>query len=439
MHERGKPSAAGYYAVVGRLLRAADGRHRGSTLTSRPGPVAAAADLAQLGLDFHHTHQLLDPAARGVQSWEVRIAVAGTPVGSLRAVRGLYWKSGNLRERLADEQSFPELVAARLLDEEGRFTCEFEEFVESASSVLVVDRLCLDGAFADPLVVAAVVAAVVERLTDNYFAVVLPGRGVCADAGSALLAEVGALLSAEAFSDELQIIDNALAAPEKAAHRVRERLRSLARRGGSPAGGGEDEEAGDWDEDGEDGVGLTERTAAVLRRALEELSARAWQDVADVGDAPLRRNEGRVLGLLPSVTLRQDRDWRRQMARCFDDLAADLARTGTVRPGCTGEEMALHLGIDRAQALTRNRPRLVAECVAGLGEDRRDYDWAWCSDVLFEDHDVLMLFNAALDGIEDSGNEINQALGLANLAPADWFSPFRPGQARDPGRGFRHP
>ncbi|MCP9989231.1 hypothetical protein [Streptomyces albogriseolus] len=54
--------------------------------------------------------------------------------------------------------------------------------------------------------------------------------------------------------------------------------------------------------------------------------------------------------------------------------------------------------------------------MAGLDEDRRDFDWDWCSDVLFEDHDVLMLFDASLDGVEDSGSEINQALGPANLA-----------------------
>jgi hypothetical protein len=400
-------------------------------LSSRPGP-AAAGDLALLTLDFHHTHQLLDPAAQGVQSWDVRVTVDGTPVGSLQAVRGLYWQSDNLRERMVDEQSFPAVVAAQLLDEKGRFTHEFEDFVDSASSVLVVDRLRMDDAFADPLIVAAVVAAVIDRLTDNYFAVVLPAKAACKDAGSALLGEAGALLGAEEFSHELQIIDNALAAPEEAAHRVRERLRTLARRGGPPAG---DEADHDWDEDAEE---LTARTAAVLRVALEELSGHAWQDVADVGDAPLGRGEGRVLGSLPPITLRQDRDWRRQMARCFDDLAADLAQDGTVRPRCTGEEMALHLGIGRARALTRNRPRLVAEAVAGLGEDRRDFDWDWCSDALFEDHDVLMLFDASLDGIEDSTNEINQALGLTSLAPADWFVPFRTGPARDAGRGFRH-
>ncbi|MEV7144665.1 hypothetical protein [Streptomyces tauricus] len=402
-------------------------------MNSRPGPAAAGADLAQLTLTFHHTHQLLDPAAQGVQDWQVRITAAGTQVGSLTAVRGLYWKSDNLRERMADEQSFPALVASLLLDDEGHFTDEFEEFIESASSVLVVDRLQLEEAYADPLVVAVVVAAVIDRLTDNYFAVVRD-KSACTDAGSALLAEAGTLLSAQPFGDELQIIDNALAAPEEAAQRVRSRLRSLARHGGAPAWDDEDD---GWDEDGEEEE-LTARTAAVLRAALEELSAQIWQDVAAAGDAPLGRGEGRVLGSLPPITLHQDRQWRRQMARCFDDLAADLAKDGAVRPLCTGEEMALHLGIDRAKSLTHNRPRLVAQTVAGLDEDSQDFDWDWCLSALFEDHDVLMLFDASLDGIEDSGNEINQALGMANLAAAQWFAPFRPTQVRDPARGFRH-
>lgn len=58
-------------------------------------------------------------------------------------------------------------MAAQLLDDEGRFTYEFEEFIESASSVLVVDGLRLEDAFADPLVAAVVVAAVIDRLTDT--------------------------------------------------------------------------------------------------------------------------------------------------------------------------------------------------------------------------------------------------------------------------------
>ncbi|MEV2255538.1 hypothetical protein AB0I94_34080 [Streptomyces sp. NPDC050147] len=71
------------------------------------------------------------------------------------------------------------------------------------------------------------------------------------------------------------IIDNALAAPEEAAQRVRSRLRSLARHG-QPAAWDEEDDGGEgWDEDGEEDEELTARTAAVLRVALEELSERA--------------------------------------------------------------------------------------------------------------------------------------------------------------------
>ncbi|GAA1236121.1 hypothetical protein [Streptomyces rhizosphaericus] len=66
---------------------------------------------------------------------------------------------------MADEHSFPALVAGQLLDDEGGFTSEFEEFAEAASSVLVLDQLDLAGPYADPLVVAAVVAAAIDRLT----------------------------------------------------------------------------------------------------------------------------------------------------------------------------------------------------------------------------------------------------------------------------------
>ncbi|MFI1226165.1 MULTISPECIES: hypothetical protein [unclassified Streptomyces] len=398
----------------------------------------ASVQLEKLEVDFHHRHRLLDPSARGVQRWEVTIGLDGQRVGTLHAVRALYWKSDNLRERLDDEQSFSSLVAEQVLNSDGQFSAEFEEFTEAVSSLLVIDRLDLQEQepYADPLLVAAVVAAVVDRLTDNYFAVVLPNEDASV-AGAALLAEAGRLLAARSFSDELQVIDTALAAPEEAARRVRGQLLTMVRSGPDAHEGGE----GAWEdeEDGEDGQDISVRTAAVLRLALDELAAQAWEDVAEFGDRPVGKGQGLVLGSLPRVTWSQGAQWRRQMARCFDDLAADLAPGArSVTPGCTGEEMALHLGIARARSLTLNRPALVDRAVAELPEGRDDYDWNWCSSVLFEDHDVLMLFDASLDGIEDSGNDINQAMGMANLASADWFEPFDPEESREPGRGFRH-
>jgi hypothetical protein len=177
----------------------------------------------------------------------------------------------------------------------------------------------------------------------------------------------------------------------------------------------------------------------VLRLAAEELATLAWQEVTALADTPLPRGAGGVFGSLPPLTLRRNGQWRRQMARTFDDLTADLKtpETAGVEPRCTGEEMALHLIIHRARSITANRPNAVRSLVTGLPAHRADYDWDACSDVLFQDHDVLMLFDARLDGLEDPDSGISQALGMVNLDTDDWFEPFSPDSARDPDRGFR--
>ncbi|MEY9839363.1 hypothetical protein [Streptacidiphilus sp. EB103A] len=342
-------------------------------------------DPTRLTVAFTHTHQFLDISDRGVQTWQVNLADQGQPVGALRATRGLYWKSNNLRDRLTDEQEFLALVAEQLLDPDGSFNSEFDEFTEGSGSVLVVELLDLAAPWQDPLILAGVVSCIIDRLTDNFYAVVLP-RDPAADgpALERLLAQAAVLLDAEAFSEHLQIIDTSLAAIEKAAHRVGEQLRFRAH---APGAGvwGEDGWQDEDDEDDEEYEVLTARTAAVMRLALEQLSAEAWQEVAALGGERIARGTGGVFGSLPAVTMGQDHQWRRRMARTFDDLAADLALGPAVEPRSTGEEMALHLAIARAQNLTRGRPRLVAEAVTGLLEDPRDYDWEGCSDVLFED------------------------------------------------------
>ncbi|MFE9313452.1 hypothetical protein ACFYM5_38845 [Streptomyces sp. NPDC006706] len=52
---------------------------------------------------------------------------------------------------------------------------------------------------------------------------------------------------------------------------------------------------------------------------------------------------------------------------------------------------------------------------------------------------MLMLSDHSLDRIEDAGGDINQSVGVINLASHDWFAVFDPEQARDPARGFCHP
>ncbi|MER7694773.1 hypothetical protein [Streptomyces sp. NPDC097610] len=65
----------------------------------------AKADPSTLTVEFRHFHRLVDPAAEGVQTWQISHLADGETVGSLRATRGLYWKAHNLRQRMADEQS----------------------------------------------------------------------------------------------------------------------------------------------------------------------------------------------------------------------------------------------------------------------------------------------------------------------------------------------
>ncbi|MFD8984220.1 hypothetical protein ACFV0Q_30640, partial [Streptomyces sp. NPDC059564] len=69
-------------------------------------------------------------------------------------------------------------------------------------------------------------------------AVLLLGAMHAAFTGAALLGEAGVLLSAEPFSDELQIVDACLAAPERAARLIRERLRYRARSASRTTSGG---------------------------------------------------------------------------------------------------------------------------------------------------------------------------------------------------------
>ncbi|MFI5748925.1 hypothetical protein ACIBBE_24025 [Streptomyces sp. NPDC051644] len=332
---------------------------------------------------------------------------------------------------MTDHGGLCALAAGRLLTPDGGLTHELEEAVEQPGNFLVLDRLDIQAPFDDQTVVTAVVAEVIDRLTDNYYAVVLPRTGP--DAGTRLLARAATELAAEDFDDELQLIDTCLAKPEEAAARARARLVSRVQH---PHLDEEDEEG--WSEEDDEGV-LTARTAAVLRLAGEELSALAWQEAAALGDEPLPRGAGGVFGRLPAITLRCDGQWRRQMARAFDDLAGDFQAAGEtwMGPRCTGEEMALHLMIDRARSITANRPNAVRDLVVNLPQNSADYDWQGCSDDLFEDHDVLMLFDAQLDGMEAPDGDIRQAMGMVNLAADEWFEPFSADNARDPDRGFR--
>ncbi|WP_246213056.1 hypothetical protein [Streptomyces abyssomicinicus] len=407
-----------------------------------PETAPTGPDLTQLGIELVHRHRLTAPE-QGLQEWHIRILDGEHEVGTLRAARCQHYGAGNLAERMTDHGGLCAIAAAALFTPDGDLTPELEDAVEQAGNFLVLDQLNVSAPFDDQTVVTAVIAETIARLADTYYAVVLPTAHLDADHTTRLLAQAATDLAADPFTHDLQIIDTCLAAPEDAAAHAHDRFLSHAQHptwhldeNDERPWPHEDEAA--WSDEQADCV-LSARTTAVLRLAAEELSTLAWQEVTALGDTPLPRGASGVFGRLPPLTLRRNGQWRRQMARTFDDLAADLQTPGTAwpQPRCIGEEMALHLIIDRARSITTSRPNAVHALVADLPPHHADYDWANCSGGLFKDHDVLMLFDARLDGLEDPDSDIRQALGLVNLAADAWFEPFDPQYARDLDRGYR--
>ena len=188
---------------------------------------------------------------------------------------------------------------------------------------------------------------------------------------------------------------------------------------------------------------VTPQMAAALWSAAQILADCAYDDAELHGDNPVDDTDWRwsVLDEYPPVTYRQDRTWRRQAARAYDDLSDDLESGMWPRPRCPAEEMALHLMLQRLEDWEGDGPDAFGvdwEELATLPTYRRlDRDWNAASTFLFQDHDILALYELASDGIEDPDSPENQATGIGDYRPAAWFDWFSNRIPRDRARGFR--
>jgi hypothetical protein len=184
---------------------------------------------------------------------------------------------------------------------------------------------------------------------------------------------------------------------------------------------------------------MTPRTAAVLWSVAQVLADYGYDDVEKHGSDPLPERTGWYLfDRYPRLTWSQDATWRRRAARAYDDLAADLAAGGWPLPTCPAEELALHLILEDA-------PPTVEDGWTGLDEAAfdslpghpDDLDWDAMPDVLFQDTDILHLFEPGLDGIDDPHDALNTAMAIGDYRPSAWFENFANMQQRDEQRGFR--
>lgn len=187
---------------------------------------------------------------------------------------------------------------------------------------------------------------------------------------------------------------------------------------------------------------LTPRTAAALHEALRLLAGHALDHAEALGDRPLAPGGlgegGGVFTRLPRVTFGVGAAWRRRFVRAVEDIASDLENGWWPEPTCTAEELALHLAIEDARAAAE--PWVVPDGrgATGLPGDaappahRDDHDFDGCAEMFFQDTDVLMLYDAGLDGMEDPEDEVNQRLGIGDLRPSAWFAPFVNVTPREP-------
>jgi len=185
------------------------------------------------------------------------------------------------------------------------------------------------------------------------------------------------------------------------------------------------------------GFQLTPRTAAALWTAGQILVEQAYDDVMEHGDKPvLDSGEWALFGRYPRMTWAQDAVWRRQAARAHEDLTADLAAGDWPTPRYPAEEMALHLMLRDAGAAAKRSGTGPREAPTRLLENRDDLNWEPAYDVLFQDTDILGLFDPNLDGIEDPENELNQQLSIGDYRPQAWFKAFANMEPRDGRRPF---
>jgi hypothetical protein len=185
------------------------------------------------------------------------------------------------------------------------------------------------------------------------------------------------------------------------------------------------------------GYQLTSRTAAALWTVAQILADFAYDDVTEFGDEAVNDEDWALFNRYPPVTHRQDAVWRRQAARVYDDLTDDIATGREPHPTCPGDEMALHLMLRDAAGAVEDGWAPLDELLAQLPEHPDDFEWDAASQVLFQDYDILGLFDVELDGVEDTESGLNRKIGMGDYRPPAWFRTFINMDPRDGRRRFR--
>ena len=151
-------------------------------------------------------------------------------------------------------------------------------------------------------------------------------------------------------------------------------------------------------------------TDVLLESHREALHAALCLLCDDYLDRPADR-EAIVVSHLPGQNvLKYDERFLRGFFATLVTVGYKLAQPTPPSPflSCTAEELALNALITEAEAI-----------IMGQGVDP---DFSEFEDSLYQDMDFRLLFDPAMDGIEDS--EVGDTLGVGRLRFSEWFAPF---------------
>jgi hypothetical protein len=163
---------------------------------------------------------------------------------------------------------------------------------------------------------------------------------------------------------------------------------------------------------------LSDEALSILRASADELRDDLRDDIRLLRDGGSFEDTVAVSEHLPAVFARHyTPELFAQWAGSVETVAHKLAAYPDTCLATTAEELAGHA--------------LIAYCETLIDEREGELDdpdgvrekFSEAHDLAFEDHDVLLLFDARFDGIEDS--DIGEMMGMANLSVRDWFKPFR--------------
>jgi hypothetical protein len=163
---------------------------------------------------------------------------------------------------------------------------------------------------------------------------------------------------------------------------------------------------------------LGAEAVGILRDAADELRIELREDIEVLREGGHHDDTLAVSEYLPAVYSRHyTPELVAQWSGSVETVAHKLAAYPDTYLASTAEELAGHALIARGEALVDEREDELDD-PDGVREKLSEVH-----DLAFEDHDVLLLFDARFDGIEDS--DIGEMMGMANLHARDWFKPFR--------------